>query len=80
MPRVSDQQLSAGAPLDATPPSGPSQAEMEDLRLELDRVRGSVQQITSERDQALSDLSALKDTMVTQQRETARKVCVRLLV
>ena len=37
-------------------------------------MRGVVQHVTGERDQALSDLAALRDTLVQQQEDSTRRV------
>lgn len=51
--------------------------EVEELRGEVERMRGSLGRVTRERDQALSDLAALRDTLMHHQEDTARKVMSR---
>ena len=69
--------------LQASPPSTPSQAsrghplqgeEMEELRGEVHKLNGCLQATTREKDQALSDLTALREALLSQQQHSARKV------
>lgn len=72
--------------LQASPPSTPGQPseghslgreEMEELQGDIHRLNGCLQAVTRERDQALSDLAALREAMLSQQEHSARKVCHR---
>ncbi len=68
------QQLSSGGPVHEAPPPDPTPSQVEELRGEVGRVRLRVEQLTGERDQAFSDLTALRDAMMAQQEEGAKKV------
>lgn len=68
------QQLSSGGPTVEAPPPDPTSSQVEELREEVGRMRLRVEQLRGERDQALSDLTALRDAMVAQQEDGARKV------
>lgn len=74
--------------LQASPPSTPRQAshghplqgeEMEELRGEVHKLNGCLQATTREKDQALSDLTALREALLSQQQHSARKVGYRQL-
>lgn len=76
MAELLTQQLSAGT-LTEAPPSNdhtPSKPEVGELRGELEVVRGSLRQVTGERNQALTDLTALREAMLRQQEEGTRRV------
>ena len=47
---------------------------MEELRGEVHRLNGCLQATTREKDQALSDLGALREALLSQQQQSARKV------
>ena len=76
MAELLTQQLSAGTPTIAPPSNDhtPSTSEVEELRGELEVVRGSLRQVMEERNQALSDLTALREAMLHQQEEGTRRV------
>ena len=71
-------QLSGGAPSPSSPSSpsssSPSASQLAELQGKLEKAQGSLQRMTTERDQALSDLAALRDSLVQQQEESARRV------
>ncbi len=70
------QQLSSGGPSAEAPPPDPTSSQVEELRGEVETVRLRAEQLRGERDQALSDVAALRDTMMVQQEEAAKKVCI----
>ena len=74
MTELRAQQLSSGAPTEKALSPGPTPSQVEELRGEVETVRVRLARVTGERDQALSDLAALRDSMVAQQEEGARKV------
>jgi len=47
-----------------------------ELQEELQKVQRNVQRTAAERDQALSDLAALRDSLMQQQEDNARRVSV----
>lgn len=65
-------QLSGGAP--PSPSSSSSTSQLAELQGKLEKAQGSLQRMTTERDQALSDLAALRDSLVQQQEDSARRV------
>ena len=68
-------QLSGGAPSSSSPSSSsPSASQLAELQGKLEKAQGSLQRMTTERDQALSDLAALRDSLVQQQEDSARRV------
>lgn len=68
-------QLSGGAPSPSSPSSSsPSASQLAELQGKLEKAQGSLQRMTTERDQALSDLAALRDSLVQQQEDSARRV------
>ena len=70
-------QLSGDPSHDATPTSGRSTAlaeELSEVKGEVEQLKSTVQRVTSDRDQAYSDLSAFRDAMLQQQEDNARKV------
>lgn len=66
-------QLSGGAP--SAPSPAPS-SQLLELQEELQKVQRNVQRTAAERDQALSDLAALRDSLMQQQEDNARRVSV----
>ena len=64
--------------LQSTPPSSPtdheSKRQLEAAQGEMATLSASLQSMKRERDQALSDVAALRDTMMHNRQETARKV------
>ena len=68
-------QLSGGAPSPSSPSSSsPSASQLAELQGKLEKAQGSLQRMMTERDQALSDLAALRDSLVQQQEDSARRV------
>ena len=68
-------QLSGGAPSPSSPSSSsPSASQLAELQGKLEKAQGSLQRMMTERDQALSDLTALRDSLVQQQEDSARRV------
>ena len=69
-------QLSGDSASQATPTrSDPTlEEELTKVRGEVAQLKSRLQQVTSDRDQANSDLSALRDAMIQQQEENASKV------
>lgn len=47
---------------------------MKEIEIEAGRLRSKVRQVSSERDQATSDLTALRESLVLQQEDNAQKV------
>lgn len=76
MAELLNQQLSA----ESLSPSSQSNTlsgltdQLDKLRGEVERLEGVVRSVNGERDQALSDLDALRDAMIQQQQDSARKV------
>lgn len=66
-------QLSGGAPPSPSSSSS-STSQLAELQGKLEKAQGSLQRMTTERDQALSDLAALRDSLVQQQEDSARRV------
>ena len=64
--------------LKSTPPVSPTDDEnkrqLDSLQGEMATLSASLQSMKRERDQALSDVTALRDTMMHNRQETARKV------
>ena len=77
MDTVCISQLSGGSPHGATPSQPDLSSRLAELEGETDRLHGDVRQLTLERDQAYSDLGALRESLV-EQHETQVKT-VRLL-
>ena len=64
--------------LKSTPPVSPTddknKRQLDSLQGEMATLSASLQSMKRERDQALSDVTALRDTMMHNRQETARKV------
>ena len=69
-------QLSGDSTSQATPTTADPalEEELTKVRGEAGQLKSRLQQVTSERDQANSDLSALRDAMMQQQEESTSKV------
>ena len=76
MAELLTQQLSA----ESLSPSSPSNTlsgltdQLDQLHGEVKRLEGVVRSVSGERDQALSDLDALRDAMIQQQQDSAQRV------
>lgn len=73
MAELLTKQLSAESP----PPvlhGNSSSNQLDELHAETERLEGLVRSVRAERDQALSDLDALRDAMLQQQQDTSGKV------
>lgn len=73
MAELLTKQLSAESP----PPvlhGNSSSNQLDELHAETERLEGLVRSVRAERDQALSDLDALRDAMFQQQQSTSGKV------
>ena len=71
------QQLSAEAVSPSSPHSDNLSSltnQLEELRGEVERLESVVRSVSGERDQSLSDLDALRDTMVQLQHDSSEKV------
>lgn len=76
MAELLTKQLSAESP----PPvlhGNSSSNQLDELHAETERLEGLVRSVRAERDQALSDLDALRDAMLQQQQDTSGKVSSR---
>ena len=69
-------QLSGDSTTQVTPtrPDPAQEEELSKVRVEVAQLQSRLQQVTSERDQVNSDLSALRDAMILQQEESTQKV------
>ena len=67
------QQLSTESPLHSEPSANLTN-RLDELREEVERLEGVVRSVDVERDQALSDIDALRDAMMQQQLEATGKV------
>ena len=67
------QQLSAESPLHSEPSANLTN-QLDELREEVERLEGVVRSVDVERDQALSDIDALRDAMMQQQLDATGKV------
>ena len=74
-------QLSGGAVTEATPTQSDSAlvGRLKEVEVEANRLRSNIRQLALERDQAYSDLTALRESLVQQQEENARNVSDVLL-
>ena len=68
--------MSGGAVTEATPPqTDPALAvRLKEVESEATRLRSNIRQLSLERDQAYSDLTALRESLVQQQEDNAQNV------
>ena len=71
MAELLTQQLSGSSP--SSPEGLPGQ--LDELRGEVGRLETLVRSVSGERDQATSDLDALREAMIQQRQESAERVC-----
>ena len=73
-------QLSGDSASQTTPtrPDPSLEDELTKVKGEVAQLKSRLLQVTSERDQANSDLSALRDAMIQQQEENASKVSLHI--